>query len=186
MMNLAVGQDVRPISRVGRRESFSIGPLADPASNRQTFVKNDFGSYLGTFQLGGIIPLRIHCRDWRTGSSVKPDKAPWVRIINSSGVTVELIKGLGTEDTSNSTGLFLSRHRILDPDYAVGHYSVLYNYLVSGTLYTIHDRFELVDGGDLGGSVISVYSQHHPGIDYVLAHLSSGVLAVGYGPALES
>jgi hypothetical protein len=180
----ALQTDYRPLVR--RVGSLTLGPLSDAASNRQTFVKNESGAYLGTCLLGGIIPFRIQCRDWMTGVAVKPDKAPWARVLDSFGATVELVKGIGTEDTNNVTGLFMRKHRVLDPDYAIGHYSVVYSYLVGGRVYSMQDRFEIVGGGDLGGSVISVYSQHHPGVDYVLAHLSSGVLAVGFGPSLGS
>lgn len=67
---------------------------------------------------------------------------------------------------------------------ALGTYQVVIAYSIAGTPGTVTSTFDVVSGGDSGGSVISLYAYDRPEARFVLAQLSSGKLVQGRNPHL--
>lgn len=67
---------------------------------------------------------------------------------------------------------------------ALGTYTVTITYAIDGTPWTDTSTFDVVAGGDSGGSVISLYAYDRPEARFVLAQLSSGKLVQGRNPHL--
>jgi hypothetical protein len=73
---------------------------------------------------------------------------------------------------------------ILPGGAALGTYQVAITYSIAGTPGTVTSSFDVVAGGDSGGSVISLYAYDRPEARFVLAQLSSGKLVQGRNPHL--
>jgi hypothetical protein len=73
---------------------------------------------------------------------------------------------------------------ILPGGAALGTYQVAITYTIAGTPGTATSSFDVVAGGDSGGSVISLYAYDRPEARFVLAQLSSGKLVQGRNPHL--
>lgn len=145
-------------------------------------MTNKNGSYLGRYQQGDHVPLRVWTIDWSTCSPVTPPKAPWLRVFNANGDLAAFIPRMPTEDFWGITGLF--RHSLrLDGSFEPGVYAAIYTYRTQiGNTYMLRDQFEVIGGSDGSGTLISMYSVRHPETNYVLAQLNSGRLVMGRNP----
>jgi hypothetical protein len=74
--------------------------------------------------------------------------------------------------------------RMIGEDYPLGTLSVKAAYSVSGVPASQDATLYVVDGGDSGGSVISLLGHTRPDAAYIVAQLSSGVLVQGRNPHL--
>ncbi len=139
------------------------------------------GSYLGRYQAGDAVPLRLACVDRSTNGVTLPREAPWLRVYGVGGITVGFLPAMPVEDRHGLPGLF--RHDLrLDISYEIGHYTVVYTYRVSNQTYCVRDQFEVMPGSDASGTVISLYSYHHPESNFVFAQLTSRRLVMGRNP----
>lgn len=127
--------------------------------------------YAGNYQLGDLYPLQVLCT--ASDASVLPDDAPRAVVYDNTGVVESTL--MPVTDSRNTTGRF---HFLvnLDGKYSVGYHWVLYQYYVSSTLHTKLESFEIVAGGDVNGSGISMEYFRRPPNDYVLVQSDTGVL----------
>jgi hypothetical protein len=139
------------------------------------------GTYLGRFQAGAVVPLRVWTVDRSTNGPTLPDQAPWLRVYGPGGVTAQFIPRMPTDDFWGILGLFRWPLR-LGVGLPVGTYAVVYSYLVNRRIHVVRDQFEVVGGSDASGTVISLFCQRHPETTYVLAQLDSGRLVLGRNP----
>lgn len=145
-------------------------------------MTNENGSYLGRYQPGDTVPLRVWTIDWSTNEAIFPPKAPWLRVFNADGDVVAFVPRMPTEDFWGITGLF--RHSLrLGGEFVTGKYVAIYTYQNRiGNTYCVHDQFEVTGGSDASGTLISLYSVRHPETNYVLGQLNSGRLVMGRNP----
>lgn len=68
--------------------------------------------------------------------------------------------------------------------WALGTFSVSIAYSISGVPSSLVVLFDVVPGGDSGGSIISMHVHSRPESNYVVAQLSSGVVVQGRNPHL--
>lgn len=138
-------------------------------------------SYLGRYQVGQEVPLILWVRNQDRTPSF-PDDVPLARVVDSSGSHIASVK-MPVVDRYTVTGLFQA-YLPLSTEYAVGKYTVEYQYRVSGYSGLLLATFEVVPGGDVGGSVISLYTVERPEARYVVAQLDTGRLVAGRNPTI--
>lgn len=138
--------------------------------------------YLGRYQLGATVGLELYCHD-SNNQMVVPDSPPQLKTF--SGTTLVEAKLMPVEDRYIVNGVF-RLPLFLGRLYAVGQYSVVYYYHVTGSsYYGIHtDNFEVIPGGDVRGAGISSYFYERPEADYVVQGLESGSIIKGRNPTI--
>ena len=106
-----------------------------------------------------------------------PDSCPTVTIANQTTSTT-----IGTFLVPfRGNGIFRLPYH-LGPLLFLGTFTLTFQWTVNGTPYSQVQTFTLVDGGDSGGRVISLYSYTRPDATYLLAQLDSGRLVQGRNP----
>lgn len=104
------------------------------------------------------------------------------KLLNSVGTILES-HVLPVVDPYGQTGWFAKLVR-LGAGFALGSYTVSFNYTVQGYQGLLLATFEVVGGGDLGGPVISLYSVDRPEARYIVAQLGTGRLVQGRNPTV--
>lgn len=138
-------------------------------------------NYIGRYQVGQEIPLFVLCRTADRVPTV-PDSPPVAKILDASGDVMDAIQ-LPICDRYNQDGYFLIRYR-LGAGFGLGSYTVETTYVLSGVPYVLISTFEVMDGGDIGGPVISLYAVERPQARYVIAQLGTGRLVQGRNPSV--
>lgn len=137
---------------------------------------------LGRYQRGQKVPIGVNAVD---GSSnpVEPDEAPVATIRDpaSNVVATLALPRVAPSRTSFGAGFFLG---VLFQ--TLGTYQVSYAYtFAEGTGQgSASDSFEVIAGGDEGGSVVAMFSLDRPEARYVVGQLGCGKLAQGRNPRL--
>lgn len=126
--------------------------------------------YRSRYQLGDTVQLSVLTTDNAKLPTV-PDKVP-VAVV-SSDTALALSQRLPVQDRYAQTGWF-SYPLILDARFAVGVYRVVYQWLLSGVMYTKYESFEVVDGGQSDGPGLSIFFFPRPTSNYVLLQCDSG------------
>lgn len=134
-------------------------------------------AYLGRYQLGQTVPLRMACED-SDGAAAAPSDAPIAKVFGASFV---LAKQMPVEDLGASTGLFSYQLR-LDSNFSVGQYSVTYFYKNSSFLGCEHDYFEVIAGGNDDGGVIAMQSFELAHAKFVVGKAEDGIIFSGRNP----
>jgi hypothetical protein len=137
------------------------------------------GGYLGRFQLGQRVRLHLWTLD-PSRVPTAPDRLPLCRVYDAAGSVVASAY-MSVSDKFGVTGLFVAK-LYLTFGYEPGHFNVAYSYTVGGHPIISGDSFEIIDGGDVSGTVISLGSFRHPESDFVLAHLNSRRIVQGRNP----
>lgn len=133
---------------------------------------------LGRFQLGQNVIFGLATND-ASGNPIAPDAAPTATVTYPNGSSAGPIKlAMNTGPTTFSIGWFLSA------DFALGTYTVSYQFRAGSYQGTGSDTFEVIAGGDQGGCIISMYAYDRPEARYVVAQLDSGNLVQGRNPRL--
>ena len=132
--------------------------------------------YLGAYQLGDRVSLAVQCR---TGQApIAPDNAPVATVYNTAGTAVATygVPPIRQEDAVFGRAIHLNRQ------YVVGRYAVRYTYQIGGQGRAEIDTFDVVGGGDPGGTVIAGYPFHRPHAEFHVLDLDSGELIRGRNP----
>lgn len=130
-------------------------------------------SYLGTYQLGDLVPVSVWTVD-SSGTPAEPDDAPAVLVMDSSGSIVDAL-AIPIVDRNHVTGFF--QYRIpLDAEYSTGYWTVHVNYAISSTAYADLQTFEILAGGNNEGNGIALHMFKQPSADYVLLQTDHGRL----------
>lgn len=131
---------------------------------------------LGRYLLGQSVRVGIDTVD-ADGNPAAPDSAPTATI--SGPVSLGPMKlAMDGGSTSFSLSLFLGG------GLALGTYTVTYAYSVNGFNGSGTDTFDLIQGGDIGGRILSMTSYARPEAQYVVCQLASGRLVQGRNPRL--
>lgn len=137
--------------------------------------------YLGRYQLGGTVPLRLHC-ETPTHAIVMPDHPPAAHVFDGSN-TKQFAGLIPIDERYVLTGSF--RYPLfLGSGYTVGHYSIVYYYVISGVMYSKADTFEVVPGGDTHGAVAAAYFYERPEANYIIQALEDGSLVKRRNPTI--
>lgn len=135
----------------------------------------------GRYQLGQECPIGLLVTD-ASGTPTAPTAAPTAEVFGPTG-TLAFHGSLPALDRYGTTGLF--QHRLfLGSPFAAGLYRVVYSYVISGTSYGATDTFEVVPGGDQGGTVQSLHWHHRPHGEFLIQQNSSGSVSRGRNPTL--
>ena len=128
--------------------------------------------YLGRFQPGQNVPISVT-------TTAPPDRPPIAVVRDPNGNVVATIAlAMRGGNLVFGCDFFLGSAAIL------GTYTIGYSYVVAGTPGTATGSFDVIIGGDLGGAVIALYAYARPEAQYVVAQLSSGMLAMGKNPSI--
>lgn len=136
-------------------------------------------SYLGGYQLGDSIPLRLTCR--ASEAPAMPDNPPQAKVF--SGTTVVASHLMPIEDRYAVTAQF-AYPLFLDGTFSAGQYTVVYYYAISGTPHIETDSFDVLPGGSVNGSVVSSYFFERPQANYVVKAQEDGNVTWGRNPTI--
>jgi hypothetical protein len=134
--------------------------------------------YLGQFQQGQTINLMLRATAYQ-GRIIVPDDYPVAKIYKDAALIATV--QLPVVDEANSV---FSLPLFLGLPFDLGRYIVSYRYSVGGFIGARVDYFEVIPGGDPGGTVISMFSYDRPEAGYVLSQLSCGKLISGRNPRI--
>lgn len=140
-------------------------------------------SYIGRFRQGDTVPLFCACKN-ATGGLAMPNDSPTVKIWDPLAGLVSSFQ-IPVVDRYDQVGLFLGQLRLGIPYANVGLWSATYTYLMpDGTNGIQQDTFEIMEGGNPDGNVVSMYWYERPWADFVVQQLDSGKLVAGRNPKL--
>jgi len=118
-----------------------------------------------------MYPLQVVC--FSGDVITRPDDAPRAIMWDNSGI-IESVR-MPICDKRNTAGRF--RHFInLDGKYSAGHHWVQYMYQISSTVRSKIESFQILGGGNVSGSGISMEYFGRPPNAYVLVQTDGGVL----------
>lgn len=139
--------------------------------------------FLGHYQLGSLLPLRLWCRT-HAGVPTEPDAAPCAHIFDENGA-IAYATILPILDRQRITGYF-HRRITLDARFSPQRYSVLYNYAIGGNPLVDQAEFEIQPGGDASGAGISMHFFRQSAADYVLLQNDAGTLQKRKNPEVRN
>lgn len=163
---------------VGASDSFTSTDNSlpqNPSADSATFTDLALSVMdLGRFRRGDWVPLSFTVQQI-------PDAIPVAVILDSNSTQID-IKMMPAVTPDGLT--FLLPYQV-GLAYETGIFTVFYHYVVSGTSTLQNAAFEVVPGGDSGGTVISLYSIDRPEVRSIVAQLDSGVLVLGRSPTVK-
>lgn len=138
-------------------------------------------SYLGRYQLGDLLPLQLVSKS-ASEITAAPDDAPRVDLFSPANSKV-LSLDMPIMDTSYYVfGLNVP----LNSTFSVGYWRAVYRYKASGAVRLQVDYFEVVDGGDTDGTIVSMYPWARPEANYMILHTDAGKVFQGRNPSIAS
>jgi hypothetical protein len=138
-------------------------------------------AYIGRYQLGETLPLLAQTHD-ANGVAATPADVPTVKIWNSAGALV-LARKMPSIERFTQTGRFLLPV-FLNGVFATDLYRAVYHYNVSTYRGLDVDYFQVIDGGNADGNVISMYFFDRPQAKYIVYQTDAGVLIQGRNPTV--
>lgn len=126
--------------------------------------------FAGRFILGDTVLLSCLCRD-AENVPMKPDRAPVAVVTGDSALTLTM--KLPIRDRFTLPGYF-AYPLVLDSRFAVGHYTVGYQWVIAGTPYGSTGCFEVTGGGQADGPGLAMFFLHRPQSDWVLLQTDGG------------
>jgi hypothetical protein len=143
-------------------------------------------AYRGRKQQGEEVTLGVLCAD-AAGSPAAPDAAPTVSVYGPPGLVLagKALPVLDRYGTGVLASLF-QWNLFLAEAYVPGVYHALYSWTTGAGAFAggALDSFEVVQGGDPKGAVLSLYHWQRPHAAFVLQGLDSGRLARNRSPRL--
>lgn len=131
-------------------------------------------AYIGRFQLGEILPLRLQCRT-SAATEVAPTAAPTYQIYKTNDTAIVAATKLGPYIKGALTGWFAGEE-FLDSTFSAGRYNVVYTWASGGSTYRRTDTFEVTAGGNTTGQYIGQKFVRFPHADYVVGLADGGTL----------
>lgn len=138
--------------------------------------------FLGRFMLGAHVAISANCR--AADRPYAPVAAPVFRVYDGSGLLVASGK-IPPSDVGAVTGLFIFNLRLGD-DFAVGQHSVIIQFTANGSPRMAVQHFEIVEGGDTDGAVVSAYFYERPMSSFVVGRLDSNQRILAKNPRIGS
>lgn len=135
-------------------------------------------SYLGRFKQGTEVPISVRTVDG-SGVAVVPAFVPFAEILGAGG-KIDTFE-LPVKDKAVTTGLF-QFGLFLDSNYPVGQYSVIYRYRANSLDRLLEDAFEVIEGGNVAGSVNSTFWWDRPEASYIVFERDDGKIEQGRNP----
>lgn len=139
--------------------------------------------WIGHFQLGDLLPLRVRTLS-SAGTPTEPDDAPAVHVYDSDGASV-YTQQLPIRDRSRITGYFHDKIN-LDSRFSTGRFSVLYTWAISSTVGSCVAEFEIQAGGNVQGNGISMEFFRQSAADFVLLQTDTGHIKRLKNPAVRN
>ena len=137
--------------------------------------------YIGRYQIGQVVPISVVTTDASDNPS-DPDDVPIARIYRGSTFVASV--RMSVRDRFSQRAYFDHQLKLMGGAYQAGYHTVIYTYTVSGSTITKQSCFQVVPGGDEGGTVISMTTYKRPEAQSVVAQLTSGRLVFGRGPTI--
>ncbi len=137
--------------------------------------------YLGAYQIGATVPLRLRCRT-TADVPVFPDDPPVAHVFDGSNAARSVAR-MPVEERYTRTGQFHTP-LFLGSGYTPGHYTVVYYYAVSGAILSCEDTFEVLLNGSANGAVTAAYFYERPEASYVIQGLEDGSLVKRRNPSV--
>jgi len=125
--------------------------------------------YLGRFQLGSWVPLRVRCVHSNL-YAVNPDSAPDY-VVYSDTFRDVTSGSLPPKDKDNLAGLF--EDSIFLGSLDTGFYTVRYSWTAGSHKGASLDNFEIIGGGDPSGSYTAMHFYGPPHADFIVGQLDS-------------
>lgn len=138
--------------------------------------------FLGRFMLGQFTPISVNCR--AADRPYAPVTAPVFRVYDDSGLLVASGK-IPPADVGGATGLFILNLRLGD-GFAVGQHSTIIQFTANGSPRMAVQHFEIVEGGDTDGAVVSAYFYERPMSSFVVGRLDSNQRIIGKNARIGS
>ncbi len=137
--------------------------------------------FLGRFTLGQFAPVSVVCHD--ADIAFAPTFAPTMAIFDSSltKLTLPFTSYLVSVDPGSVTGLFIL-NLFLGEEFDIGHYSAVINYTANSVKKLAVCHFEVVDGGDENGAIISMAAYRCPHAFFLVQKLDSNKRRLARNP----
>jgi hypothetical protein len=126
--------------------------------------------YRGRYIQGDAVQLSVLTRDNARLPTV-PDTAPVAAVCLGSEQVATF--RLPIVDRFAQRGYF-SLPLVLDARFVAGSYRVVYQWLLSGVMYSAAESFEVVAGGQGDGAGLAMFYLHRPASDWVLLQTDGG------------
>lgn len=136
--------------------------------------------FIGSYQLGDVVPLSVWCRN-ANQTPASPDDAPTASVypdgldLGPEGGPIVLRQSLPAVDVRKITGYF-SYRLSLGALFSVGTYAVVTTYTVGGVHHADVQKFEILPGGSAEGNGIAMHFFKQVAADYVLLQTDQGAL----------
>lgn len=137
--------------------------------------------FLGRFRAGEFVRIPVHVRDGGTPYAQGP--APVITIYDSSAAKVGSLR-MPPVDKGSLTGMFVGRLR-LDASYPTGLYRYSINFLANSTVKLVVGHFEVVDGGQVDGGVVSTFFYPRPHANFLVQRLDSDQRLITKNPRIS-
>jgi hypothetical protein len=140
-------------------------------------------AYLGRFRLGDSVPLFVCCTNG-LGSPTFPIDSPTVKTWDPIAGLVQSFQ-IPVVDRYAQTGLFEGHLRLSVLYSNLGMWTATYTYVTpDGNPGLKQDNFEIVEGGNPDGNVVSMSWYERPWAYFIVQELDSGKLVQGRNPKL--
>lgn len=133
------------------------------------------GLYLGSYRRGDTVPLGF-------STPAIPDSPPIAIVLNSSSAQVFAGMMPAADRTRKNFALPL----FVNLSFGPGKFYLYYHSVVAGQSTLNQGSFDVVAGGDSGGSILSMYSLDRAEVRCVIAQLEDGHLVLGRNPATQA
>lgn len=129
--------------------------------------------YLGRYRRGDKVDLSLSLPS-------TPDAPPIAVVLDSDSTQIaSMMMPAANQDRTN-----FALPLPVGLPYSVGSFSVYFHYTIAGTTSLKQVTFDVVSGGDSGGSVIALYSLDRVESRCIVAQLDSGALVLGKTPTV--
>lgn len=136
--------------------------------------------FLGRYQLGEEVVVPLLCCG-PAEAPAAPDAAPSAMAYQAGAKVLTAL--LSPRDAFAQPALFALR-LFLDSRFAVGQAAVALCYRLAGAGYLKTVTFEVVDGGDPAGAVVSMYLMERPQARYLVQRTDGGARKFGRNPSV--
>lgn len=137
-------------------------------------------AYLGKYQLGQTLQLRLLCSD-ASGTPTAPTFNPQVQVWSATAKVLAALMPI--QDRYVQSGVF--RYPLqLGAAYSVGYYSVVYHFNVAGYFGVETDNFEVAAGGHADGDVVAMCFFDRPHAKFIVHATNTGRIIQGKNPTL--
>ena len=137
--------------------------------------------WIGRYQNGASVPLRLRCRT-DDGVPTFPDDPPVAHVFDGSNAK-QSVAMMPVEERYIGTGRFKST-LFLNSAYGVGHYTVVYYFMLSGAMKFLEDTFEVLPNGSNSGAITAAYFYERPEANYILQGSEDDSLVKRRGPTV--